>query len=353
MREGEVTVNGQVVNADLEVPDSSLVFFRGYSVPPPPTRPTLWGARKPRGVLCTLDAKEDISTLGTLLRKGEVYDDKTQMGGFGVPHHAYMVRRLPVTAEGIVMLTNDPEFRDRLTDPLSRIQTMLHVKVHGLLPADNLRSMWHGVTVRGVYYGPVWVELMRRSWSHSWLRVRLVETGETDLRELFRTQKLEVKRIRRYAFGPYRMTDLTEGALVPLSIHPALHHLIPRREKRMALTPARGQIRVDSDSGRPLSIFEALRTRSVAVGPENLNSGAAGEGGRGTAVWEAEEAREEEEVLQEYCEARAQRERSTALRALGPELDDEGEEDESDDEEEWRTRVKIVDPQEGVDEKNS
>ncbi|CEL94540.1 unnamed protein product [Vitrella brassicaformis CCMP3155] len=256
VKSGQVTVDGQVVRQNVEVCDEHEVFYNDLYVPPPGV-PRLWGINKPKNVICTYEHKKDIMTIFQLLREMEEHSKTDTGSGFDLPPHLVLVGRLPVNAEGLMLFTNDGDLAKRLLDPNNRIQSTYMVRVHGRLPPDNLRSIWSGVTVNGVDYGPVWVEILRRCWASSWLRVRFVETRDRCLLTLFRKFGLEVKRYRRHAFGPYLGSEIEDGTVLQFPIHRAIRHLVPQRERRMSIVPAAGSL-VDTQ-GDVSSIFDAPR----------------------------------------------------------------------------------------------
>jgi len=155
-------------------------------------------------------------------------------------HHFIVVNRIPTMATGIVLLTTDSFFAQSLRDIDSKILTTYRIRT-GNMPdttIDEVRKWGKGVRVAGVDYGPVFVDVEKRSTTQTWMKVRLVATNhrQAALKDLFWFKTgLHVNRINVYAFGPYKVTDVSERAVVPLAIDPAISHLVPKREIKPTL----------------------------------------------------------------------------------------------------------------------
>jgi hypothetical protein len=92
--------------------------------------------------------------------------------------------------------------------------------------------------VTGLDFGPLFVDVEKRTPTSTWLRVRLVSTTERTkaLKDLFWFRAgIRVNRINVVAFGPYKASDVAERSVVPLKIDESISHLVPRREIKPTL----------------------------------------------------------------------------------------------------------------------
>src|SRR5579875_438596 len=124
IREGRVSVNGETVTelgskADLAV-DKVKVDGRVLSAP----KHHLYIAlNKPKDVVSTVRDPEGRKTVLSFFK--------------GFQERLYPVGRLDYASEGLILLTNDGEFANRLMSPASHVTKTYLVKVKGALTAEQ------------------------------------------------------------------------------------------------------------------------------------------------------------------------------------------------------------------------
>ena len=249
---GLVTVDGKSVTKGCTVPDASTVIVDGmHMIPPPPQVPRLWGMIKPRGVISDFHAEgAESRSLADLVRKWNV-KQKRDYGSksieleninptFSNLNHFIVVNKIPTMATGLVLLTTDAIFASSLTRIESKILTTYRIRTPAILDStlDQMRNWKKGISVTGCDFGPVFVDVEKRTPTQTWLRVRLVANTERckGLKDLlwFRAG-VRVNRVNVVAFGPYRASDVAERSVVPLPIDPSISHLVPQREIKPTL----------------------------------------------------------------------------------------------------------------------
>ncbi|PHJ24060.1 pseudouridine synthase [Cystoisospora suis] len=173
-----------------------------------------------------------------------------------LPRHLVVIRTLPPDAEGLVLLTNDGDFAHAVQCPQNRVQSVFDIRVSGTLPSFRLWEDWRcGVTVAGFDFGPVWVHL--------------VERPGMDIKLLLTSIGLEVRRTRRYAIGPYRLSAIPQHTVLPLKFDSAFARLLPahRRLQYQAAAAAEARIRGGS-KGAAAAEAAVARAASSAVSGE-------------------------------------------------------------------------------------
>lgn len=203
--EGEVSVNGKIrvdptARVDLEG-DRITVTGRDLS-----TRPkTYLMLNKPRGLVTTASDERGRPTVFSCL-----------VGG-GLPHVA-PVGRLDQASEGLLLLTNDTRWADRVSSPETGVEKTYHVQVEGLPGKGEMDRMTEGVVVEsGDRLAARSVCLLRRGTRNAWLEVVLDEGRNRQIRRMLRTLGFEVLRLVRVAVGPLRLGDLPKGGYRPLT----------------------------------------------------------------------------------------------------------------------------------------
>jgi 23S rRNA pseudouridine2605 synthase len=256
---GLVSIDGRIVKGGCKVADSSSVIVNGtHVIDPPPSEPRLWGMIKPRGVISEyhrtasnqkfqqesdrMDKRLFLSDLVNTWYKKDVRDFGTKSIEleninplFSNLNHFIVINSIPTSATGIVLLTTDAFFASKLRKIDSKILTTFRIRTGNVSDTviDEMRKWKKGVKVAGLDYGPVFVDVEKRTSTQTWMKVRLVSTNDRQraLKDLFWFMAgVHVNRINVYAFGPYIVTDLPERSVVPLSIDGAISHLVPKRE---------------------------------------------------------------------------------------------------------------------------
>jgi 16S rRNA U516 pseudouridylate synthase RsuA-like enzyme len=245
--QGQVIVDGRTQNISRKVPDTSSVVYNGVEVPPPPLVPHLFGLVKPRGYLSEfsrIDGDERKNYISDLLLSWDIKGSRE----FGTKslekpeslRHYIIINRIPSICHGLLLLTTDGLFAESLRQTDSKILTTYRVRVGNLVDSqiDDIRRWKGGIGVSGIDYGPVFIDVEKRTPTQTWLKVRLVDAPGRNVADLFWYRaKVHVNRLNCFAFGPYKMSDVPERQVLQLPIHESIHHLVPRREIKPLLVP--------------------------------------------------------------------------------------------------------------------
>jgi hypothetical protein len=172
-------------------------------------------------------------------RYGEKWVDTAKL-----PNHFVTINHVPVMDHGIVLLTTDGDFAQKLRDPSSSILTSFKVKVNGGLLADKdpetvFKPWKKGVSVAGIDYGRVFVKVLKRSAEGTaWLRIELVASKERDVSKLlYAKENLRVTRKNVEAFGPYLLSSIPPGQVSMLPFDSKLGSLVSPREIKSVFIP--------------------------------------------------------------------------------------------------------------------
>lgn len=203
IEDGRVAINGEVV----ETPATVLTSLKGVTVDgnpvAAPERTRLFLFNKPAGLLTAERDPKGRPTIYTALRNALPADTPRLMP----------VGRLDYNTEGLLLLTNDGEFKRALELPSSEIPRTYRAKAMGKVGQNDLEALFEGVTVDGVHYGQIEANLERRNGLQNWIELTLTEGKNREVRNVLEHLGLQVSRLLRVAYGPFELGDLARGAV--------------------------------------------------------------------------------------------------------------------------------------------
>jgi len=221
IREGRVTVNRKVVTqlgakAD---PGRDEIRVDGRLIPAKVEKLYLM-LYKPTGYVTTLKDPEGRPIVTDLLRN--------------VRQRVYPVGRLDYDSEGLLILTNDGDFAQRIQHPRHDIPKTYFVKIRGSLAPQALRHLEEGVDLEDGVFTPGVVRLEKTNPKSSWLQITVSEGRNRVVRRAFDALGHPVQRLVRIAVGNLMLGDLASGEYRPLmkrEIEGLLHRGRKKKEK--------------------------------------------------------------------------------------------------------------------------
>jgi 23S rRNA pseudouridine2605 synthase len=204
MLAGEVEVDGEVVTRLGTKVDPATAVIRVSGKRLPPASPNVYLVlNKPRGVVSTMSDPQGRRTLGDLVA------DR--------PERLFHVGRLDTDTSGLIVLTNDGDFAQRLAHPSYEVDKTYVAEVDGEVTKATLRSLHEGVTLDD---GPVTVSkarVVQHGKGKSIVELVIHEGRNRIVRRLLDQVGHPVKRLTRTAIGPVRLGRLPEGELRELT----------------------------------------------------------------------------------------------------------------------------------------
>jgi 23S rRNA pseudouridine2605 synthase len=118
----------------------------------------------------------------------------------GIRERVYPVGRLDYHSEGLLLLTNDGEFANRVTSAARHVVKVYQVKTNGSLTPEQEERFRAGIPVAGRKTAPAGLKLLRRS-ANPWYEVQLTEGRQNQIRLMFRHFGKMVEKLRRVKIG--------------------------------------------------------------------------------------------------------------------------------------------------------
>jgi len=159
--------------------------------------PAYIALNKPQGILSEVSHEETRQTVRDLVP---------------VPGHLFIVGRLDLESEGLILLTNDGDMANRLTHPRYGHEKEYRVLVASRPDEKQMEAWRHGIVLEDGYRtAQAQVRLEGLSGKGAWLRVILREGRKRQIREMGRLTGLLVLRIQRIRIGSLLLGDLKPG----------------------------------------------------------------------------------------------------------------------------------------------
>ena len=229
IREGRVSVNRKVVTqlgakAD---PGKDEIRIDGRLISTKVEKLYLM-LHKPPGYVTSLKDPEGRPIVTDLLRD--------------VRKRVYPVGRLDYDSEGLLILTNDGDFAQRLQHPRHEIPKTYLVKVRGSLTPKDARLLREGVDLEDGLFVPREVRQEKINPRSSWFRVTVSEGRNRIIRRAFDALGHPVQRLIRIEVGNLRLGDLEAGECRPLmkrEIEGLLYRAQKKKEKNYLDNPGK------------------------------------------------------------------------------------------------------------------
>ncbi len=205
MLEGEVEVDGEVVTrlGTKVDPRTAVVRVSGKRLPPISDHVYLV-LNKPRGVVSTMSDPEGRRTISDLVA------DR--------PERLFHVGRLDTDTSGLLLLTNDGDFANKMAHPSYEVDKTYVAEVDGLVTKETSATLLAGVTLED---GPVTatkVRIIAATRQKSIVQLTIHEGRNRIVRRLLDHLGFGVRKLTRTEFGPVDLGQLKAGELRELTL---------------------------------------------------------------------------------------------------------------------------------------
>ena len=136
----------------------------------------------------------------------------------------FPVGRLDFMTEGLLILTNDGDFAQRLAHPRHEVDKTYLVRVRGALTAAAQKRLQEGVDLEDGRTAPARVERVRQSGSHTWFEITIHEGRNRQVRRMCEAVGHPVSRLKRVRLAFLDLKDIPPGQF---------RHLTPAEVSRL------------------------------------------------------------------------------------------------------------------------
>lgn len=197
IQKNKVIINGNTCNDfSYQVKKDDEVFI-GKTQIKEQRKIELYALNKPRGYITSKKDELDRKTVYDLIPL-----DKKNLLTIG---------RLDFNTEGLLLFTNNGEHKRYFELPKNKITRTYEVKVYGNINSSDIEKIEAGITINGIKHQVKQITLIKKLKTNNWLRIKLVEGKNKEIRKIFESLGFVVNRIIRTHYGSYSLNKIKRG----------------------------------------------------------------------------------------------------------------------------------------------
>ncbi len=200
---GKVLVNGKIVKElGTKVNSSDIIIVEGHSISY--EEKEYYMLNKPREVISS--SSDD---------KGR----KTVIDYIDTDKRIYPIGRLDYDTTGLILLTNDGDFANKMMKPSNNITKTYLAKLDSILTKEDSEKLLKGLVIDGVKCTPdrVKVKEIDKKTNRCLVEISIHEGRNHEVRKLFEKLGYDTLKLTRIAYGTLRLGNIRYGEYRPLS----------------------------------------------------------------------------------------------------------------------------------------
>lgn len=195
--QGSVKINGKTAVLGDKVTASDKVFVKGKRVVMPKTSYRYIMLNKPRGFITTMSDERGRKCVAELVQD--------------VGERVYPIGRLDKDSEGMLVLTNDGEFANKVMHPRNSVYKIYRVTVRPSIDEEQILKLETGIMLDGKKTAPAIVHVVHKEPNRVVLEMILHEGKNREIRRMCEAVGLQVARLKRTQIGCVKMGMLKQG----------------------------------------------------------------------------------------------------------------------------------------------
>lgn len=196
--EGKVKVNGKIARLGTRVsPKSDIVTVNDKRIELFEVKKFYIMLYKPRGFVTTLSDEYGRKCVAELVKD--------------IPARIYPIGRLDKDSEGLLLMTNDGDFSNRVIHPSEDIWKTYRVTVKCDITEKQLVTLYSVTSVDGKKVEPAKVEVLFQEPNRTVLEISIKEGRNRQIRKICEKAGLNVARLKRTSIGKLKLGMLAPG----------------------------------------------------------------------------------------------------------------------------------------------
>ncbi|MFC1900198.1 pseudouridine synthase [Chloroflexota bacterium] len=204
--QGKVTVNGTIATNLRHPVDSrkDTIAVNGKVIGIKQEQHVYLMLNKPEGVLSTVSDERGRKTVTDLIP--EKYRDL----------RLYPAGRLDKDTKGLLLLTNDGEFTNRITHPRYENEKEYYIRIYGEVKVADIKKLEKGIEIDGSMTSPAVVKEIRDAPNYNY-SITIHEGRKRQVRRMFLHLGYRPLALKRVRIGNLTLGNLKEGEVRELS----------------------------------------------------------------------------------------------------------------------------------------
>lgn len=204
---GRVTINHVVANlGDRASAYDDLICIDGKELKVRPSKVYIM-LNKPVGYVTTLKDEKDRKNVVDLIKN--------------IGTRVYPIGRLDMDSEGLLLLTNDGDFANKIMHPKNEVPKKYHLKLHG--DVKKIPNLTKPMKIDGYDITPAEVEVLYTEGSRAEIFITIFEGRNRQIRKMCQKCGLQVDMLKRIGIGKISLGDLSRGKWRNLSKNEVLY----------------------------------------------------------------------------------------------------------------------------------
>lgn len=223
IEEGKVTVNGRkVFELGVKVnPKTDTIAIERKIINKKPKNFIYFVVNKPTQVLTSMSDPSGRPTVADLFPKQK-------------NKRLFPVGRLDWDSEGLLIMTNDGDYSQRVTHPKEEIPKTYHVKIDKELTEVKKQKLLSGVSIIGGRVKATEVFRMKKNMRGQktfWASITITEGKNRQVRRMFEKIEIDVLKLRRVSIGGLKIGALKKGQVLQMDPEKAMQVFVKPKPK--------------------------------------------------------------------------------------------------------------------------
>ncbi len=196
--DGKISINDKVeFNLSVQIdPNIDVIKYEGKKIIPKSEKIYLM-LNKPKKYL--VSKKDDFD-------RKLIYD---LLPDFGT--NLFYIGRLDYMSEGLLLLTNDGDFAEKIIHPKYKLQKVYKVKIKGNISDEDVDKLRKGIVINGKKTKPAIVFVNNVKNNTTTLKITIFEGRKRQIRYMLKSVGSEVLELKRLQIGNVKLNKLPVG----------------------------------------------------------------------------------------------------------------------------------------------